>query len=141
MNKRMPVFVYGSLRAGFENHRLYVQPYPHHVQKAAVRGRLYHLPSGYPGLLLEDEGWVSGELIFFADGVYAEVMSRLDKLETFYGPGDPRNEYERVIVEATLTETSESIRAYAYLYVDEAYAKRKGICVPDGDWREFIRTR
>ncbi len=141
MTKRIPVFVYGTLLEGFENHRLYVQPYPHRRQTASIKGELYHLPVGYPGLLQEGSGWVKGELIWFAEEAYAAALAGLDELETFYRPGDPRNEYERILTEAFVGEKGEVIQAYTYLFVDNTHAKEAGIYLPDGDWRLFMQNR
>jgi gamma-glutamylcyclotransferase (GGCT)/AIG2-like uncharacterized protein YtfP len=138
---RLPVFVYGSLLDGFRNWELYVKPYPHQALPAEVKGRLYHLPTGYPGLLLEGEKAVKGEVLLFSPEVYDKALRGLDELETFFGPGDPRNEYERVEVTARLAATGEERRVYAYRYVDEAYVKRTGIFLDDGDWRAFMRRR
>ncbi|WP_029099771.1 gamma-glutamylcyclotransferase family protein [Brevibacillus thermoruber] len=138
---RLPVFVYGSLLEGFRNWELYVKPYPHHALPAEVKGRLYHLPTGYPGLLREGEGTVKGDVLLFSPEVYDEALRGLDELETYVGPGDPRNEYEREIVTARLAVTGEERYVYVYRYVDEAYAKRTGIFLDDGDWRAFMRRR
>ncbi|WP_234042112.1 gamma-glutamylcyclotransferase family protein [Persicirhabdus sediminis] len=45
------VFVYGSLKRGFENHLPYCR-YLQSVSEAAVIGKLYGLSAGYPGLLV-----------------------------------------------------------------------------------------
>jgi gamma-glutamylcyclotransferase (GGCT)/AIG2-like uncharacterized protein YtfP len=142
MENKRPVFVYGSLLPGFHNHRLFVEPYQHRSLAAQVKGTLYHLPTGYPGLLKETDsgvtGWVKGEILLFADDAYAKAMTGLDELETYFAPGDPRNEYERIVTEA-VTESGEVISVCTYLYGDPAYAKREGILIPDGDWRAFIK--
>jgi gamma-glutamylcyclotransferase (GGCT)/AIG2-like uncharacterized protein YtfP len=140
MSGKTPVFVYGSLLAGFENHRLYVLPYPHRSAPARIKGVLYHLPDGYPGLLRDESGIVQGELIWFQDDVYETALAGLDELETYVSPGDERNEYERILVEAAITDSGEVVQAYTYLYNDETHAKTAGIHVADGDWRRFLRT-
>jgi gamma-glutamylcyclotransferase (GGCT)/AIG2-like uncharacterized protein YtfP len=143
----LPVFVYGTLLHGFENHRLYVAPYPHHAIPARANGRLFHLPEwGYPAVVAngsEEEGWVYGELLYFPDSIYGEVLAGLDELETYFTPGDERNEYERETVTVTRLDTGELIRAYMYVMKGERerYARDRGIFVPDGDWRGFMTQR
>jgi len=135
-----PVFVYGTLLQGFPNHALYVKPYAHQALPAKIRGKIYHLPQRYPGLLDGAEE-VVGALLFFAPEVYKDALAGMDELETYYGPNDPRNEYDRVKVTAVLAQTGEEMIAYVYRYLDEAYARRAGIRVNDGDWRRYAQGR
>jgi gamma-glutamylcyclotransferase (GGCT)/AIG2-like uncharacterized protein YtfP len=56
----IPVFVYGTLMTEMGNHHL-VAPFIADIQRATVKGLLYHLPFGYPAMLAgEDIVW--GEL-------------------------------------------------------------------------------
>lgn len=48
---RLTLFVYGSLKRGFENHEVFCQD-ARYTGEAFVRGRLYDLPDGYPGLVV-----------------------------------------------------------------------------------------
>ncbi|WNC13209.1 gamma-glutamylcyclotransferase [Brevibacillus brevis] len=137
MRKPVPVFVYGTLLEGFENHRLYVKPYVHKAVPARIEGELYHLPQGYPGVLPGD-GEVIGAALFFSPDEYETVMVGLDELETYFGPGDPRNEYERVEVRARLDGADEEQMVYVYRYLDEEYVRRMGVRVEDGDWRSYM---
>ncbi|MFD2369308.1 gamma-glutamylcyclotransferase family protein [Brevibacillus sp. GCM10020057] len=137
MRQPLPVFVYGTLLQGFQNHEWYVKPYAHQAVPAKIRGEIYHLPQGYPGLLAgEDE--VVGALLYFAPDAYEKALAGLDKLETYFGPNDPRNEYDRIEVQAVQSGTGEVVRAYVYRYLDEAYVRRQGIRVADGDWRSYM---
>lgn len=137
MRQPLPVFVYGTLLPGFQNHNAYVKPYAHQAIPATIQGEIYHLPQGYPGLL-DGADEVVGALLYFAPVAYEQALAGLDELETYFGPGDPRNEYDRVEVTAVLTGTGEAVRAYAYRYLDEAYVRREGIRVADGDWRRYM---
>ncbi|QRG66085.1 gamma-glutamylcyclotransferase family protein [Brevibacillus choshinensis] len=140
MNKTIPVFVYGTLLEGFQNHDCYVRPYQHKAIAATIRGAIYHLPQGYPGLVEGTED-VVGALLFFAQHEYEAALSGLDELETYFGPDDPRNEYERMEVTAWIAESNEAVTAYVYRYLDEEYVRREGIRVQDGDWRGYLLAR
>ncbi|WP_400164776.1 gamma-glutamylcyclotransferase family protein [Brevibacillus sp. TJ4] len=139
MEKKLPIFVYGTLLGGWGNYAQYVQPYKHEVVPAEISGVVYHLPMGYPGLL-PGSGQVRGNLLFFAPDDYDRALSGLDELETYYGPKDRRNEYERVAATAR-TASGEEVEAYVYVYVDEHYVKAEGTLVADGDWQRFMRER
>lgn len=139
METKLPVFVYGTLLKGWSNYERYVRPYPHEAIPAEVRGELYHLPTGYPGLLAGRDR-VRGNVLYVSPEEYEQVLAGLDELETYYGPGDPRNEYERTVITARLHSGAE-VEAYVYLYVDEKYARAEGTPVADGDWSAFMRKR
>ena len=138
MPKQLPVFVYGTLLSGFHNDSGYIKPFPHTKTRATIKGEIYHLPEGYPGLLMTDAGKVAGEIVDFAPEVYEKALAGLDELETYYGEGDSRNEYERIPVTARVQETGQEVEVYVYRYLDEAYVKRVGTRVEHGDWRAFM---
>lgn len=84
--EQLPVFVYGTLRAGQKNYRRYLQGKTVREAPASCAGRLYVLPEeGYP-YLLPGAGRVWGELIFLAPECYQRTLRRLDALEE-YDPG------------------------------------------------------
>lgn len=134
----LPFFVYGTLMTGYANHRAIFESLPLNIERASVRGSLYHLPEGYPALLPGKEQ-VYGELITprCSAAEYAQLVNRMDELEGFGGVGEPDNLYNR---EALLVETAQgSLRAYGYLYVDTEYAQERGTHIPHGDWRRYIQ--
>ncbi|MGF9796639.1 gamma-glutamylcyclotransferase family protein [Brevibacillus agri] len=138
MQKQLPVFVYGTLLKGFHNHALCVKPFPHTEAKATIEGEIYHLPEGYPGLLLGEGAEVTGAILDFAPEVYEKALAVLDELETYYGQWDPRNEYERTVVVARLAETGQEVPVYVYRYLDHDYVRQAGTKVEHGDWRRFM---
>ncbi|CAI8832445.1 GGACT domain-containing protein [Brevibacillus sp. IT-7CA2] len=139
-NDKLPVFVYGTLLTGFGNHRNYVKPYQHEATPATILGEIYHLPAGYPGLL-KGEQEVVGEIVTFAPDVYEQALAGLDELETYYGEGDPRNEYERIIVSATIEGTAQVVNVYVYRYLDRDLVKQTGVHIPHGNWRRYMQEQ
>jgi len=141
----LPIFVYGSLLSGFENHRLFVKPYPHETVPARISGYLYHLPDrGYPAVVPApsgEEAWVYGELLYFSPEVYPQALAGLDFLETYHGAGDERNEYERKIITAWRFDTEEQVEAYGYLMekAGQRAVAEQGIRLTAGNWRQFMR--
>ncbi|WP_064203361.1 gamma-glutamylcyclotransferase family protein [Brevibacillus brevis] len=138
VNDKLPVFVYGTLLAGFGNHRIYVKPYKHEATPATIQGEIYHLPAGYPGLL-KGEQEVVGEIVMFAPDVYEQALAGLDELETYYGESDPRNEYERIIVPATMEGTDQVVSVYVYRYLDQDLVKQTGVHISHGNWRRYMQ--
>lgn len=146
MDQHLPIFVYGTLLYGFSNHQIYIAPYPHQSYPAKIRGRIYHLPEGYPALVRSGEPgsdeWVYGELLLFPPEVFAQVLGGLDQLEEFYAPLDVSNEYERELVKATLLDRGDQYLAYTYVMRGEKEVStiEKGTPVPAGDWRKFVQS-
>jgi gamma-glutamylcyclotransferase (GGCT)/AIG2-like uncharacterized protein YtfP len=147
------MFFYGTLKRGHANHDLYCRRYLHALE-ATVRGRLYHLPSGYPALVVpegdfravgttdplgdastqlrlgrggvnrQDGTLVSGELLTFDDP--GERLPALDRLEGFVPAG--QSLYRRVLIPA---ETSGGDGVLAWAYVIEGTS---GTYLPGGSW-------
>ncbi|MGG4496981.1 gamma-glutamylcyclotransferase family protein [Brevibacillus reuszeri] len=141
MKESVPIFVYGSLLKGFWNYEHYILPYDPRIVPAQIKGELYHLPPGYPGLLAGTND-IRGEIVYFSPQTYEKALAGLDELEDFYGTGEARNEYERIILPARLLDAIEKEeRVYVYRYVDELYIKQSGIRLKDGDWRKYMQER
>ncbi len=148
------MFFYGTLKRARRNHEAFCRG-ARFVDEAAVRGRLYDLPYGYPALtvLPEDvlvvgtadpagdakiqrrlgseetrpsEGpRVFGELFAFDDPV--ERLPALDRLEGF-DPRDRLSPYRRVLLPV---ETASNSGALAWAYVVETAS---GVHLPEGRW-------
>ncbi|WP_018133176.1 gamma-glutamylcyclotransferase family protein [Effusibacillus pohliae] len=159
------VFVYGTLRSGQKYHSL-VKKFVVTVKPAFVQGRLYHLREGYPALVLArdlpraeadgpqpaggDNGRtvrvavavtrVRGDLLGFAD--LKPVLPILDELEDYYGPGDPRNLYERVTVWAA-AGGGRRVRSLVYAFPSGklGWLERHAIPIPGGDWVKWKAGR
>jgi len=127
------VFVYGTLLRGQSNHG-YISAARLAAEQASVEGRLYDTGNGYPALrigIAGEGGRVYGELY----DVNEEALAALDALEDYYGPGDRRNEYERVRVEVRTDRGSVSSWTYAY----STDPKGRFEPIPLGDWRVHCR--
>ena len=87
------VFVYGTLRRGGSN--AFRMDGAEFVGPATVAGNLYRI-SWYPGLVLDDDGRVTGEIY----RVGAEQLRALDEFEGLAAGEIEGSEYRRVRVEA-----------------------------------------
>jgi gamma-glutamylcyclotransferase (GGCT)/AIG2-like uncharacterized protein YtfP len=149
------VFVYGTLKRGQRNHERFCRE-ALAVREATVRGWLYNLPFGFPALVVPKEDvWATGTADYRADVeaqnhartgtpgtspnrdvVHGELMSfddpeerlpALDDLEDFR-PSE-KSFYGRVLVPATVAETSAIVPAWVYV-VESA----SGVYLPGGCW-------
>jgi gamma-glutamylcyclotransferase (GGCT)/AIG2-like uncharacterized protein YtfP len=152
MNKhRIDVFVYGTLKRGERNHDRFCSGVLR-VSDATIRGRLYDLPFGFPGLVVPEEhilavgttdyladaekqgasvptaasigeDTVCGELFTFDDAL--DRLPALDGLEGFQ-PGETRL-YRRVLIPAHADGGTRLAWAYAM-------EKPSGEHLPNGRW-------
>jgi gamma-glutamylcyclotransferase (GGCT)/AIG2-like uncharacterized protein YtfP len=151
---RLDVFVYGTLKWGQRNHARFCEG-ALAVREAAVRGWLYDLPFDFPALVVpEEEVWATGTKDYLSDAekqhratpgseatslrptVHGEILTfddpaerlpSIDGLEGFR-PGE-ESFYRRVLVPATLVDTSTVVMAWTY-----AVESAGGIYLPAGRW-------
>ncbi|AEB30144.1 butirosin biosynthesis protein BtrG [Carnobacterium sp. 17-4] len=140
----LPVFVYGSLRAGEFNYKRYLDGnvLSSTPNRARIKGSLYDMPyKGYPALLVEkfNTEWVYGEVFELLD--FESTLSNLDVLEGYIGVDHPDNEYERreVMVEVWQEQSKTFVakKALVYLYRmenDSLFYKQTEL-MKDGIWR------
>ncbi|NLY67026.1 MAG: gamma-glutamylcyclotransferase [Tissierellia bacterium] len=141
MNKDVKyLFVYGSLMEGFFNSEKALIGQVEKRIRAKTKGRLYHLANkGYPAMVDGDDT-IYGELLVMKD--LKGIFPTLNKIENYYGENDPKNEYNRVVIEVE-TLDGEKVLAYAYKYNEDNVENQKDekIYIPDGDWREYMNRQ
>ncbi|MEF3303569.1 gamma-glutamylcyclotransferase family protein [Paenibacillus sp. GYB003] len=122
------VFVYGTLMTGEANHGV-AAPYVRSAEPGAVRGTLVDA-GAYPALVLGKPGGgaagtvVRGEWLTVGE----DGLPAMDALEDYFGPGDERNDYERVRV----TDIDGVRSGWAYVWRDA----RGCPAIRSGSWRE-----
>jgi gamma-glutamylcyclotransferase (GGCT)/AIG2-like uncharacterized protein YtfP len=102
-----------------------------------VRGSLHDF-GDYPGLVLDDAGWVAGELFRIPD--LADRLPAVDRAEGYDPADDARSLYVRRRGSVRLDEGS-SLDAWLYLYNDLWGPPGRGPRIPSGDWRAHLAAR
>lgn len=122
------MFVYGTLREGFENAgRRILGADASFLAKGRVRGALYDAGS-FPVLVVEDEGLAVGEVYRLARP--GAVLERLDRYEGAGGPGS----FQRRVV-AVRVDGDDRVEAWAYVWEGSV----KGFDpVPGGDFVTYV---
>jgi len=126
------LFAYGTLMAGLSRRPLLG---PAHLEgRGRIRGSLYDF-GAYPGVVLDDAGWVSGELYRVPD--LAERLPLLDREEWY----DPADEAQSLYVRrrAPVRLDGGPVRD-AWVYVYNGLPGR-GPRIPSGDWRAHVAAR
>ena len=111
------------------------------ILKAYVHNaKLYHFEAGYPGLYKSDNVHhrVFGEWIEFGSTDDVEqALYRTDCLEEYFGPGDPRNLYERESIQVHFQDSSAP--KLGWIYVCRADPPRDNQTLPNpANWSEFM---
>jgi gamma-glutamylcyclotransferase (GGCT)/AIG2-like uncharacterized protein YtfP len=102
-----------------------------------VRGSLYDF-GDHPGLVLDDAGWVAGELFRIPD--LAARLHDLDREEGSDSADDARSLYVRRRG-AVRVDDGSSLDAWLYLYNDRWGSPGQGLRIPSGDWRAHLAAR
>jgi gamma-glutamylcyclotransferase (GGCT)/AIG2-like uncharacterized protein YtfP len=126
------LFAYGTLMEGFARHPLLgpaVLEGP-----GRLRGSLLDL-GGYPGVVLDDGGWVQGELYRVPD--LAARLARLDRAEGY----DPAHQAGSLYLRRrVVVHVVDGPPRDAWLYVYNGPAGG-GPRIPSGDWRAHVTVR
>lgn len=133
MNADLKVFVYGTLKPGghywpeYCAGKLVCEPMP-----AKIRGELYDLHVGYPGLLLKSDNWVHGYVLEMASEA---AFAGLDYLEG-YVPGRPEaeNEYNRLRVPCFTPDGAALAEVWAYEMTAATMERCQGTRIASGNW-------
>lgn len=132
MTESLKVFAYGTLKPGGHYWPEFCEGKVVAQTPAKIRGELYDLHVGYPGLRLRGEDWVYGYVLVLKDEA---ALARLDDLEG-YVPNRPedQNEYNRLKVECFKMEDEPLGEAWAYEMTAATMARLRGTLIEGGDW-------
>ena len=126
------VFVYGTLKPGGHYWPQFCEGKVSSIVPAKIRGELYDLHLGYPGLKLRGHDWVQGMLLHFpSDADFA----RVDELEDF----DPRrpmdeNEYIRLNVPCFDPDGEPLGDYWTYEITDSVLESTSCTRISNGNW-------
>ncbi|MFG2720956.1 gamma-glutamylcyclotransferase family protein [Streptomyces sp. NPDC048416] len=129
----LPFFVYGTLRPGQRHHRRFLHGRTVSERPALLSGAVLYDGPGYP-YALAGVGTVTGALIETGPARHLELRAELDELEEYYGPGHPRNLYDRVACEVAVD--GRRVRSWVYLAAPRLARELLacGTPIPGGDW-------
>ncbi len=138
-NKEFKLFVYGSLRQGF-NHTAYgyITQYFTLVGNGKAKGVLYDLGS-YPAAVPdENEHQIVGELYcIIHEDEFEYAIAQLDDYEGVHASYDQTSYYKRAITSVMLEDGSEH-QAWIYWYTGDIQGKP---VVESGDVIAYIRNK
>lgn len=131
----LPFFVYGTLRPGEVNHDFFLRGRTLSERPARLADAVLYDGPGYPYVVEERGGVVSGDLVTARPEEYGELLVALDLLED-YTPGDPRSLYERVERDVTSVGDGKTVRAWVYVAAPAVAARlrARGKRIEGGDW-------
>lgn len=126
------LFVYGTLKPGERAFASLCEPFAIAAQAAQTRGRLYHLPLGYPAMTLEF-GWVQGVLLTFPT---AQSLTAIDAFEDCHPNRPEIGEYQRRL--RAVYDLNQLSLGQAWVYTMDLDRVRclGGLWLPQGHWAE-----
>lgn len=133
---RFHLFVYGTLRPGGYYHRRLVAGHEVKETAAWVRGQLYALAPGYPGMTAGDRR-VEGDILSFDD---EGLLQTLDQLEGFdpLNPSSLAGEYTRELCPAFAPDGASLGQVWAYWMLPSRLREYEGRPVERWDHLEKI---
>jgi len=134
---QIPFFVYGTLIPGQPNDHLWRGGIRSVETAVFPNGILYDM-GNYPMLVEEEGGVVRGKLISVVNGLYEEILSRLDHLEGYIPDQPSKSSYKRIKREVT---TDKGQRSLSWLYIGRQKQAQKRRVIPGGDWVLYAASR
>jgi len=137
MMSEILVFVYGTLKPGRRYWAQFCEGKVTRSVEAKIRGELYQLNPGYPGLLTGDE-WVFGYVLWLKN---SEALAGFDELEDYKEDRPPeQNEYNRERVDCYDAQGKPLCQAWTY-YLSPVRAQGLGaVKIDSGVWEESHPT-
>ncbi|HEX2500875.1 MAG TPA: gamma-glutamylcyclotransferase family protein [Methylomirabilota bacterium] len=129
------LFAYGTLMTGFSRRPFLGAALLEGLGR--IRGSLYNFGE-YPGLVLDDGGWVSGELYHVPD--LPARLPALDREEWYDAADETGSLYVRRLV--AVHGTGSAVReAWVYAYNEHfGAAAGRGPRIESGDWRAHLAS-
>lgn len=128
----LSVFVYGTLKPGGRYWREFCEGKVDEPIPTQIRGELYNLHLGYPGLRLEGDNWVKGYIMNFKT---EQDFLRLDDLEGYEsGRSYSENEYIRKRIPVFSVKGEPLGEVWAYEITEDVLARCEGTPISGGDW-------
>lgn len=134
----LPLFVYGSLRSGFQHPAYtYISRYFRLLGTAKVKGELYDM-GDYPAAIpTTEDHWITGELYAInKDEEFPWAMGQLDDYEGINGEADEPVLYRRE--KATVYLNEESVESWIYWFNGDVTGRSKIDC---GDLLIYMKEK
>lgn len=126
------VFVYGTLKPGGHYWPQFCEGRVSSVVAAKIRGQLFDLHLGYPGLRLAGENWVQGFVLTFESQF---DFDRVDELEGYVAQRPAsENEYNRLKVACFSPEGDALGDMWTYEVSPVVLRQTRGRLIADGNW-------
>lgn len=132
----LKVFVYGTLKPGEPYWDRYCEGKVWASVPAMVKGRLFHLPEGYPALVSGGDEWAHGYLLYLKED---SALTAIDELEGFHPEKTVSEcEYTREKIACFDTTGDPFEVAWTYLMDLDKIASLGGTPVPKNIWTSGV---
>ncbi|MFQ3241104.1 MAG: gamma-glutamylcyclotransferase (GGCT)/AIG2-like uncharacterized protein YtfP [Lentimonas sp.] len=132
MLSNQSVFVYGTLKPGGHYWPQFCEGKVSAAVPSKIRGELYDLHVGYPGVFMRGDGWVQGYVLSLPLKCDFEQLDVLEGFEP--GRAVEENEYLRLRVDCFSREGEPLGRVWAYEMTEATFQRFTGSRIDDGNW-------
>jgi len=132
------VFVYGSLRKGFQSSAYeYISRYFNFFGEATVKGRLFDLGEYPAGIPVQDEVFIKGELyIVKNENEFSWAIAQLDDYEGVLAEPHEQPLYRREIADTFINDAI--VPAWIYWYSGDVGGKPE---ISSGDILDYLKKK
>ena len=138
INSNYNLFVYGSLRSGFQHEAYqYMTQYFTLAGHATVKGKLYDMGDYPVALPTSEEKFIQGELyVINQPGEFSYIIGQLDDYEGIYAEEGETASYKRE--ETTVYCNGQQFTAWIYWYAGNADGLPE---IPSGDVLQYLQEK
>lgn len=126
------VFVYGTLKPGGHYWPRFCEGKVASAIPAKIRGELYDLHVGYPGVFMRGADWVQGYVLSFPRQADFEQLDVLEGFES--GRPNELNEYVRLRVDCFDESGACLGEVWAYEMTETTFERSIATRIDDGNW-------
>jgi len=132
------LFVYGSLRSGFQSHAYeYISRFFTLVGNAKVKGILVDMGDFPAGVPCEEEKYITGELYQVKNShEFSWAMGQLDDYEGVNAEEEHEHQYRRAVTEVVCNDMS--LEAWIYWYNGDTSGRP---VIASGDMLEYLKAK
>lgn len=132
------LFVYGSLRSGFQSHAYeYISRYFTLVGPARVKGRMFDMGEFPAAVPTEADNWITGELYQVKNVTeFSWAMGQLDDYEGVHTEADEEPQYYRAIT--TVYHNGMDLHAWIYWFGGDTTGRP---LIESGDMLQYMQQK
>ncbi|RSL34801.1 gamma-glutamylcyclotransferase [Salibacterium salarium] len=138
MSRKLPVFVYGTLRNGLHNYENILKDQTATENNATSVGSLYAVDhESFPCLVREGRTIIQGEVMYIKEDRYDDILKKLDYLEGYDESNIQESDYVREVTTVT-DDKGQDVEVYIYYWNQP---RGLGEYITSGCWKTYLKEK